>query len=122
MLANLILDREIARVPSETNHPKTIRLFKSKHRIFCCRLSAKEPTTDQLEADVNSALAQAEDLDGVRQIDLALLERYSQALNNRSRESMIDVLEETKSRLSNHLAQAHKGFRTYAKQPCPQTR
>ncbi|XP_058793985.1 uncharacterized protein LOC131665842 [Phymastichus coffea] len=76
---------------------------------------------EPLLTDVGRALSLAEDLDGVPEIDLALLERYTEALESRSRDALLAVLEETKSRLMNHLRQAHKGFRAYAKQPRPRT-
>ncbi|XP_031782437.1 uncharacterized protein LOC100118887 [Nasonia vitripennis] len=85
------------------------------------RLNTKSPSVEPLLADFNLALSAAEDLDDVSEIDLALLERYTQAADSRSRESMLDVLEETRSRMTNHLRQAHKGFRAYAKQPCPRS-
>ncbi|XP_011494283.1 PREDICTED: uncharacterized protein LOC105359382 [Ceratosolen solmsi marchali] len=85
------------------------------------RLSTKEPRVEPLENDVNLALSAAEELDDVPEINLDLLEKYTDALANRSSDSMIDVLEETKYCLMNHLRQAHKGFRAYVMQPCPKS-
>ncbi|OXU22376.1 hypothetical protein TSAR_007734 [Trichomalopsis sarcophagae] len=86
------------------------------------RLSTKSPSVEPLLADFNLALSAAKDLDDVSEIDLTLLERYVQAADSRSRESMLDVLEETRFKMMNHLRQAHKGFQAYAKMPCPQSK
>ena len=66
-------------------------------------------------------LERIEDIE-VRGIDLALLERYTQAINNCSSVAMLDILIETRMRLLDHLKQPFKGFRTYILQPCPLTK
>ncbi|XP_014207345.1 uncharacterized protein LOC106638600 [Copidosoma floridanum] len=86
------------------------------------RIMQKDPSVESLACDVNLVLSAAEDLDDVTEIDLALLERYTEALDKGSREAMLDVLHDTKVRIVGSLVQAHKGFRTYVRQPCPETK
>ncbi|XP_033222600.1 uncharacterized protein LOC117176464 [Belonocnema kinseyi] len=81
----------------------------------------KEPTLDFLKNDFANALAIAEDID-VPEIDLAILERFVEALDSESREAMLSVLNDTKLRLMDHLRNAHRGFRIYVLQPCPKTK
>ena len=77
---------------------------------------------DFLTEDINEALTLAENLDGVPEIDMALLERFNGTLTRPCRESMLAVLEDTKIRLMNHLRKAHRDFRAYALLPCPITK
>lgn len=64
-----------------------------------------------------------EEMEDVPEFDLALLERFNDVLSSQStKESLLSLVEETKSRLEFHLRQAHKGFRVYAKEPCPKTK
>lgn len=83
--------------------------------------TTKEATLDNLKEDVNTAMALAEDLD-VPEIDLSIMLRFNEAVNSESREAMLNVLQDTKLRLLEHLRNAHKGFRTYALKPCPNSK
>ncbi|XP_043273657.1 uncharacterized protein [Venturia canescens] len=85
--------------------------------------SEKNPTLDSLIEDVNDAMLTAENLDGIPEIDMSLLEKYNEILTRPPcRQSMLSLLEETKIRLMNHLRRVHRGFRDYALQPCPRTK
>ena len=64
----------------------------------------------------------AEDLDGVPQIDMALLERFNEALNSDSRTSLLSVLTDTRDRCRDHLRRVHESFKQYASEPCPLTK
>lgn len=74
-----------------------------------------------MKNDVNGAMALAEDLD-VPEIDLSIMLRFNEAVNSESREAMLNILQDTKLRLLDHLRNAHKGFRTYALKPCPNSK
>lgn len=84
--------------------------------------STREPTLEFLANDVNTALLVAEGLDGVPEIDMAILERFNEALTTSSRDAMLAVLKDTKIRLANHLENSHRGFKTYILQPCPKAK
>ncbi|KAK0173281.1 hypothetical protein PV328_006502 [Microctonus aethiopoides] len=83
--------------------------------------STTEPTLVGLTASLNEILEIAVDLNGIPEIDMALLERFTECLTNPSRVTMLDVLAETKYRLADHLRNAHNDFKHYLLQPCPKT-
>ncbi|XP_043496619.1 uncharacterized protein LOC122520583 [Polistes fuscatus] len=83
---------------------------------------SKDLNLEGLQNDVRNMKELLEDLDGVPQIDLALLERFNDALNSESRITMLAVMEDTRERLTNHLRRAHGSFKRYASEPCPLTK
>lgn len=72
--------------------------------------------------NVRSAKEMAEDLDGVPQIDLALLRQFNHALNSDSRIDLLTVLVDTRTRCRDHLRNIHESFKKYATEPCPLTK
>lgn len=64
----------------------------------------------------------AEDLDGVPQIDMALMERFNEALTNKTREALLAVLEDTRDRARDYLRSIHQSFKQYISEPCPLTK
>lgn len=87
---------------------------------FCVRSTpSKDIDMESLTNDVTRMKELLEDLDGVPQIDLALLERFNEALNSDSRITMLAVLEDTRERLKDHLRGVHASFKRHASEPCP---
>ncbi|XP_076287025.1 uncharacterized protein LOC143212288 [Lasioglossum baleicum] len=84
-----------------------------------CRESIKEQSLEVLIGHVTEVREMAEDLDGVTQIDLALMEKYNKALNSKSKADLLAVLEDTRYRCREHLRNIHGSFKEYASQPCP---
>ena len=84
--------------------------------------SKKESSLESLIENVTRVKEMAEDLDGVPQIDMALLERFNEALNSDSRTALLGVLVDTRDRSRDHLRRAHEGFKKYASEPCPMTK
>ncbi|KAI4480421.1 hypothetical protein M0802_014241 [Mischocyttarus mexicanus] len=83
---------------------------------------SKDSNLESLQNDVRHVKELLEDLDGVSQIDLALLERFNDALNSESRITMLAILEDTRERLRDHLRRVHGSFKRYASEPCPMTK
>ncbi|KAK0167853.1 hypothetical protein PV327_001708 [Microctonus hyperodae] len=83
--------------------------------------STTEPTLVNLTASLNEVLEIAVDLNGIPEIDMAMLERFTECLTNPSRVAMLNILAETKHRLADHLRNAHNDFKHYLLQPCPRT-
>ncbi|KZC08340.1 PREDICTED: uncharacterized protein LOC107186591 [Dufourea novaeangliae] len=81
--------------------------------------SKKELPLEVLIDNVTRVREMAEDLDGVPQIDMAILQSLNEALNSRSRVALLGVLENTRDRCRNHLRRVHESFKTYATEPCP---
>lgn len=79
----------------------------------------KEAISESLIDDVNKVRDMAEDLDGVPEIDMALMERFNEALTNGSRIALLEVLRDTCDRTRNHLRRIHGSFQKYASEPCP---
>ncbi|XP_034940489.1 uncharacterized protein [Chelonus insularis] len=84
--------------------------------------STTQPSVKVLTENINEALDIAANLYGVPEIDMALLERFSECLTTPCRAAMLDVLSDTKLRLMDHLTNAHKDFRIYLLEPCPKTK
>lgn len=63
-----------------------------------------------------------EDLDGVPQIDMALMERFNEALTNKTREALLNILEDTRDRSRDYLKNVHRSFKQYISEPCPITK
>ncbi|XP_011304296.1 uncharacterized protein [Fopius arisanus] len=85
-------------------------------------LSTATPNLKMLTNDVSEAFDTAIELERVPEIDMAILDKFNEALNTPCRESMLQVLEETKLRLEDHLSSSHKDFKIYMREPCPNTR
>ncbi|XP_060832364.1 uncharacterized protein LOC132916405 [Bombus pascuorum] len=81
--------------------------------------SKKETTLESLTNRVMQVKEIAEDLGGVRQIDMELLQRFNEALNSNSRSSLLSILADTKNRCRDHLNRVHGSFKQYASKPCP---
>lgn len=102
--------------------------FYCKFYVFHCNIfyvystSSKDFNLESLTNDVTRMKELLEDLDGVPQIDLALLERFNGALNSESRITMLAILEDTRERLKDHLRRVHGSFKRYASEPCPITK
>lgn len=100
-------------------------IFIVNFTVFHCDIfyvhstSSKDFNLESLTNDVTRMKELLEDLDGVPQIDLALLERFNDALNSESRITMLAVLENTRERLKDHLRRVHGSFKRYASEPCP---
>lgn len=87
--------------------------------FYVCSTPLKDFNIESLTNDVARMKELLVDLDGVPQIDLALLERFNEALNSASRITMLAVLEDTRERLKDHLRRVHGSFKRYASEPCP---
>lgn len=81
--------------------------------------SKKGTTLESLIKRVMQVKEMAEDLDGVPQIDMALLERFNETLNSDSRTSLLSILADTRDRCRDHLRNVHESFKQYASEPCP---
>lgn len=77
---------------------------------------------ESLIENVKQVQEMATDLDGVSQIDRALLERFNEALNSNSRNSLLSILEDTRNCCRDHLRSIHEKFKQYASEPCPMSR
>ncbi|CAK9802768.1 hypothetical protein ANTPLA_LOCUS3314 [Anthophora plagiata] len=82
----------------------------------------KEYSLEKLIEDTERVKEMVEDLDGVSQLDMALLERYNEALTNCSRNALLSVLVDTRDRSRDHLRRVHDSFKKYAAEPCPITK
>lgn len=85
-------------------------------------MSTANPDLKIFTEDMNEAFDTAADLNGVPEIDLAILERFSECLTNPSRDSMLGIMRDIKIRLTENLQNIHKHFRAYALEPCPKTK
>ncbi|XP_029676413.1 uncharacterized protein LOC115243491 [Formica exsecta] len=93
----------------------------------CSEFLAKELTQSQskdsdlvsLTIDVTTVREIAEDLDGIPQIDMALMERFNEALTNKTREALLAILEDTRDRSRDYLRNVHQSFKKYISEPCP---
>lgn len=81
----------------------------------------KDFDVESLSADVAIVREMVEDLDGVPQIDMALMKQFNKALVDQEREALLTVLEDTKDRLQDYLKNVHKNFKGYISEPCPLT-
>ncbi|XP_015522761.1 uncharacterized protein LOC107226456 [Neodiprion lecontei] len=96
----------------------------------CSRIVSKEessvsPTNSPSEEFTEkyvSAIYEAAELDGIPEITLALLERFSEAQNGGQRDVMLEVLKDAMTCASDHLRKSHTAFSRYAQQPCPRTK
>ncbi|XP_015109851.1 uncharacterized protein LOC107036418 [Diachasma alloeum] len=97
----------------------------------CCRyiendrdyvLSTPNSNVKMLINDVSEAFDTAIELERIPEIDMTILDKFNEALNTPRREALLQVLEETKLRLEEHLNVSHKDFRIYVREPCPSTR
>ncbi|XP_031840588.1 uncharacterized protein LOC116430491 [Nomia melanderi] len=84
--------------------------------------SRKVPPLELLINHVTKVKEMAEDLDGVPEIDWALLRSFTQALDSQSRTDLLCVLEDTKDKCRNHLKSVHGSFKKYVSEPCPLTK
>ncbi|XP_072755366.1 uncharacterized protein [Anoplolepis gracilipes] len=107
------------------NSLECLKLYKT-----CSEFISKELTQSQskgsdlksLTIDVTTVKEIAEDLDGVPQIDMALMKRFNEALTNETREALLTVLEDTRDRSRDHLRNVHQSFKKYISKPCPLTK
>lgn len=74
---------------------------------------------ESLSKNVTVVRELAEDIYGVPQIDMALMERFNEALTERTRQALLAILEDTKDRSRQFLQRVHGSFKQYASQPCP---
>lgn len=80
---------------------------------------SKDSNLVSLTIDVTTVREIAEDLDGIPQIDMALMERFNEALTNKTREALLAVLEDTRDRSRDYLRNVHQSFKKYISEPCP---
>ncbi|XP_044004318.1 uncharacterized protein LOC122849615 [Aphidius gifuensis] len=85
-------------------------------------LMTKNPDLKIFTEDFNDIFDTAAELNGVPEIDLAILERFNECLTTPCRDSMINVIEDTKMRLAEHLKISFKHFKIYMLEPCPKTK
>lgn len=82
----------------------------------------KDSDLEILTMNVMTVREIAEDLNGVPQIDMVLMERFNEALTNKTRELLLAVLEETRDRSQDYLKRIHENFKQYVSEPCPLTK
>ncbi|KAK1128704.1 hypothetical protein K0M31_019856 [Melipona bicolor] len=139
------LDQITDNIHKTLNHPRGREIFKKflerrdlRDNLECLTLyevcfeiiaeetnfsqSRRETSLESLIEKVMQVKEMAEDLDGVPQIDMALLERFNEALNSESRTSLLSVLTDTRDRCRDHLRRVHESFKQYASEPCPLTK
>ncbi|XP_020710296.2 uncharacterized protein LOC105689983 [Athalia rosae] len=80
---------------------------------------ADHPPSENLANEFEAVMYEAADLSEISEITLALLERFSEAQNTRSRDVMLNVLKDAMTCASDHLRKSHSAFSRYALQPCP---
>ncbi|XP_011266766.1 uncharacterized protein LOC105257674 [Camponotus floridanus] len=86
------------------------------------KLQSKDSDLESLIVDVMTVREITEDLDGVPQIDMALMERFNEALTNKTREALLNILEDTRDRSRDYLKNVHQSFKQYISEPCPITK
>lgn len=64
----------------------------------------------------------AENLDGVPQIDMALMKQFNEALTSKDKDELLAVLNDTRNRARDYLRGVHENFKRYVLEPCPMTR
>ncbi|XP_012347403.1 uncharacterized protein LOC100865963 isoform X3 [Apis florea] len=139
------LDQITDNINKTLNHPRGREIFKKfleqcdlRDNLECLALfeicfeiiereqkflqSKKEPLLESLIENVKQVQEMASDLDGVSQIDRALLERFNEALNSNSRNSLLSILEDIRNCCRDHLRSIHEKFKQYASEPCPMSR
>ncbi|XP_076171231.1 uncharacterized protein LOC143148622 [Ptiloglossa arizonensis] len=142
-LNNEELDQITDNINKTLTHPQGRKIFKTyltqrnlDDKLECLALyetcsrfidkgtcsQSKELRLETLIKDVTTVKEMAEELDGVPQIDKALLQSFNKALNSESRTEMLAVLEDTRKCCRNHLKEVHESFKTYALKPCPFTK
>ncbi|GAB1862471.1 hypothetical protein CAJAP_03550 [Camponotus japonicus] len=86
------------------------------------KLQSKDSDLESLIVDVMTVREITEDLDGVPQIDMALMERFNEALTNKTKEALLNILEDTRDRSRDYLKNVHQSFKQYISEPCPITK
>lgn len=132
------LDQITDNISKTLAHPKGRKIFK-KYLVqrdlrddleclvlyeTCCEFVDQENhcSLEPLIDNVTRVKEMVEDLDGVTEIDMALLQSFNQALNSNSRTDLLGVLVKTRDRSRDHLKSAHEAFKKYASEPCPMTK
>lgn len=102
-----------------------LKLYKICSKFLAKELTQSQSTDSNLESltvDVTMVRDIVEDLDGVPQIDMALMKRFNEALTNKTREALLAVLEDTRDRAQDYLRSIHQNFKQYISEPCPLTK
>nr|XP_033340313.1 uncharacterized protein LOC117228593 [Megalopta genalis]XP_033340314.1 uncharacterized protein LOC117228593 [Megalopta genalis]XP_033340315.1 uncharacterized protein LOC117228593 [Megalopta genalis] len=130
------LDRITDNIQRTLSHPRGKQIFTKylekrdlKNEIECLNLYetccgfidelGKEPPLEVLKARIQAVKNMAEELDGVTEIDRALLESLVEAINSESSLASLAVLKDTRDRCRDHLKKIHRSFKKYVSEPCP---
>ncbi|XP_076375461.1 uncharacterized protein LOC143258886 [Megalopta genalis] len=82
----------------------------------------EEPLLEDLIDKVQAMLKKAEELEGVTEIDRALLESLIEAINSKSSSALLAVLKDIIDRCRNLLKEIHKEYTKYVSEPHPLTK
>lgn len=77
---------------------------------------------ESLTEDVTTLMDMVDSINGVEQLDIVLLRQFDEALTNGTKEELLAVIEETRSRARDYLRGLHEDFKRYASEPCPLTK
>ena len=92
------------------------------YETCCYSIDEAKRCPHSLEPLVENAVMvreMVEDLEGVSELDLSLLQTFNEAIDRQSRPALFDVLVHTRDSCRNFLCCVHESFKKYASEPCP---